>query len=186
MGILPCGLCIRAAERARQGSVEPALEPVRDLDHGVDVDPGGDTFALKHPCEILGREVAGGAGRERASARAADRALEQRRVLVERRERVRHGGVAGVVQVHAEAVVVGDRRLEQRQAALGQRDVDHLSTPVGCGVTPVERGEDAVEGEKGGHRVAEREAEARRRAAGEAVEIAQPAQRLGGGREAGT
>ena len=39
-------------------SLELLLEPVRDADHGVDVDAGRDALALQHPGEVLGGEVA--------------------------------------------------------------------------------------------------------------------------------
>ena len=84
----------------------------------------------------------------------------------------------------AEPVVLGHGALEQRERRLHQRDVDDLPAPLAEHVAVVERGEDALDGEHRGERVAERDARARRRLAREAVDVAEPAHRLGDGRVA--
>ena len=86
----------------------------------------------------------------------------------------------------AEAVVLGDGALEQRERRLHQRDVDDLASAVAEHVAVVERREDALDGEHRGERVAERDPGARRRLAREAVDVAEPAHRLRDGREART
>src|SRR5690349_992378 len=78
---------------------EDASEPVRDADQCVEVDPGLDALPLEEVDEILGRDVAGCAGRERTAAEAAHRGVENARAAVERGETVRVAGIARVVTV---------------------------------------------------------------------------------------
>ena len=92
-------------------------------------------------------------------------------------------GAAGAAH-DPEAVVLGDGALEQREARLHQRHVDDLAAAAAEHVAPVERREDALHGEHAGQRVAERDVDPRRRLAGEAVDVADAAHRLGHGGEA--
>ena len=78
-----------------------------------------------------------------------------------------------------EPVVLRHGALEHRERRLHERDVDDLAEPAACDVAPVDRGEDPLHREHPGERVAEREVHARRRLAGIAVQVAQPAHRLG-------
>ena len=55
--------------------------------------------------------------------------------------------------------------------------------PLPSGVAPVQRGEDSLGREHPGQRVAQRDVDPRRRLAGKAVDVAEPAHRLGDGRE---
>ncbi len=85
----------------------------------------------------------------------------------------------------AEPVVLGDHALEQREAAFHQRDVDDLTAAPAEHVAPVERCEDSLHGEHARQRVAEREVDARRRLAREAVDVPDSAHRLRDRRKAG-
>ena len=84
-----------------------------------------------------------------------------------------------------EPVVLGNHALEQREAGLHQRDVDHLAAAAAERVAPVERGEDALRREHPGERVAERDVDPRRRLVREAVDVADAAHRLRHRGEAG-
>ena len=77
----------------------------------------------------------------------------------------------------AELVVLRDARLEDRQARLGDRDVDDL--PAAGDRAPEERREHALDGDHPGEGVAEGDRGARRRLVGVAVDAAQAAHRLG-------
>ena len=90
-----------AVEVALERAAEHALEPLRDRDERVDVDARRDAFALEQPDEILRRDVARRARRERAAAEAADRRVEDGRARFERGEAVRVARVARVVAVEA-------------------------------------------------------------------------------------
>src|SRR5207253_10179608 len=83
-----------------------------------------------------------------------------------------------------EPVVLRHGALEQREGRLEQRHVDDLPPAATGGVVPVERREDPLGGEHPCEGVAERDVEAGRRLTGKAVDVAEPAHRLGHGREA--
>ena len=93
-------------------------------------------------------------------------------------------GAAGLAD-DPEPVVLRHRALEQREARLEQRDVDDLAASAAERVAPVERRQDALRREHAGQRVAERDVHARRRLAGEAVDVADAAHRLRDRGEAG-
>ena len=66
------------------------------------IDAGRKSLALAQEHEILEHDIAGGAGRERAAAEAAERAVEHARAGIERGGRVRNAHAAGVMQVNAD------------------------------------------------------------------------------------
>ena len=74
--------------------------------------------------------------------------------------------------------VLGDRRLRHRKAGVHNRSVDDLPFVAAPCVAPVEREQDAFEGLLGGERVAKRDAAARRRLVGVAIDVAQATHRL--------
>src|SRR6185437_9136102 len=78
------------------------LQDRTHCDQLFDVDTGGKTFALAQEREVLEHDVAGSAGRERATAEAAERAVENPRAGVERRRGVGDAHAAGVVQMYAD------------------------------------------------------------------------------------
>ena len=77
-----------------------------------------------------------------------------------------------------ETVVLGHGALEEREARLEQRDVDHLSASTAERVPPVEGGKDALRREHARQRVAEREVQPGRRLAGEPVQVSKAAHGL--------
>jgi hypothetical protein len=85
-----------------------------------------------------------------------------------------------------EPVVLGDRALQQREAGLEQRHVDHLSPTEAERIALVEGREHADGSEHAGERVAERDVDAGRRLPLETVDVANAAHRLGHGGEART
>ena len=76
-----------------------------------------DPVALQDVHQVLGGDVAGRAGRERATADAADRAVEDRCAVLQRSDRARHRRVPGVVEMDA------DRWPRTRQGAHQATDV---------------------------------------------------------------
>ncbi len=81
-----------------------------------------DAFVLEEPHEILCRDVARRAGRERAAAEAADRRVEDGGSRLERGEAVRVAGVARVVAVEAG----GARQLDESAHRRGSRNADRV------------------------------------------------------------
>ena len=73
----------------------------------LDVDAGGKSLALAQECEVLEHHIAGGAGRERAAAEAAERAVENPRAGIEGGRRIRNAHAAGIVQVNADRLGSG-------------------------------------------------------------------------------
>ena len=82
-------------------------EPLGHADQRVEVDAGDDALALEQVDEVLGRDVARGARRERAAAQAADRRVEQLHADVEPGDGVRVARVARVVQVQPDRHAAG-------------------------------------------------------------------------------
>src|SRR6185436_4248727 len=80
---------------------------------------GLDPEALEEPREVLGRDVPRRAGRERASAEAAGRAVERRDAGLVGRERVGRAHAVRVVEVPRAA-------LEDPGSPEGRRDPAHL------------------------------------------------------------
>src|SRR5207344_841250 len=62
-------------ELARQSAADDLLHAPRDGEQAVEVDAGLDTHGVKAVDEVLGADVAGGAGSEGAAAQPADRAV---------------------------------------------------------------------------------------------------------------
>ncbi len=83
----------------------------------------------------------------------------------------------------AEPVVLGHGALEEREARLEERHVDHLPLPEAERVALVQRGQNPLRRVHAGERVAERDVHARRRLAREAVDVADAAHRLRDRRE---
>src|SRR5688572_16591662 len=65
----------------------------------VEVDAGADAHRLEHEHQVLGDHVAAGAGRKRAAAQPAERAVEVAHAFLIRREGIGKSKAAGVVQV---------------------------------------------------------------------------------------
>src|SRR5688572_25391612 len=89
----------RAVDVSLERALQHALEPLGDADQRLEVDSGLDAFAVQHVDEVLGPDVPGRPRGERAPADAADGRVEHGGARLERGERVRVAGVAGVVQV---------------------------------------------------------------------------------------
>ena len=99
--------------RTREPAIERLLrhhlaQDSAHADQFLDIDPGGKTLALAQEHQVLEHHIAGGAGRERAAAEAAERAVENPRAGIERRGRIRNSHAAGVVQVHADRLLARD------------------------------------------------------------------------------
>ena len=86
------------AERA----AEQLLRRARGLDQRREVDPGLDPHLVQHRDQVLGRDVAGRARRDRAAAELAEARLERVDSLLERREHVGEALAAGVVEVRGQ------------------------------------------------------------------------------------
>src|SRR6185312_10210342 len=71
-------------------------------------DAGGKALALAEEHQVLEYDIAGGARRERAAAKATERAVEDARAFVERRGSVRNSHAAGVVQMDADRRLAGN------------------------------------------------------------------------------
>src|SRR5204862_3942989 len=112
----------RSVELALERPAEHALEPLRDRDQGVQVDPGLDSVAFEHVHEVLSGDVARSLGRERAAAETADRRVERGRASLEGRVGVREPRVPRVVPVEAG----GAARLDERLDVLGGRHSDRV------------------------------------------------------------
>src|SRR3954467_5637899 len=69
------------------------------FEQALEVDAGGDAHRLEHEHEVLGDHVAARAGRERAAAEAAHRAVEMAHPFLERRERIGEPQAARVVKM---------------------------------------------------------------------------------------
>src|SRR5687768_7009390 len=91
---------------ARQGEVA-VRRLLRDRVHHqlarrhqlVEVDAGAQSHSLEHEHQVLGDDVAARAGRERAAAQAAERAVEVAHAFLVGGERVGEAEAAGVVKV---------------------------------------------------------------------------------------
>ena len=112
-GLLEAGVVARTATRGRRGraargraapraSVATAISASRST-------PVSTPSRLEQVEDVLGRDVAGRARRERAAAEAADRRVEHGRAGLDRRPRVRDAGVARVVEVAADRDGRGSR-----------------------------------------------------------------------------
>ena len=84
-----------------------------------------------------------------------------------------------------ETVVLGHGALEEREARLEQRDVDHLAASAAERVPAVEGSEDSLRREHPRQRVAQREVQPGRRLAGEPVQMPKAAHGLRDRGEAG-
>ncbi len=115
-----------AVDRALEAPPEQLLEPARDGEQRVDVDPGLDTVALQLPDEILGRDVPCRVRRERTAAEPAHRRVEHGRAAVERRPRRRVARVARVVQVRADGPAEDRDALDETPHAVRCRDADRV------------------------------------------------------------
>ena len=100
---------------------------------------------MQHEHEVIGGDIAGGVGSERAAADAADTGIDDLDAGVDGGERVGNPGVAGVVEVNPERDVAGhgSDRLdpEPDRPRVGHPDRvgdGYLGTP-GLGQSPGER-----------------------------------------------
>ena len=78
---------------------EDGLRRARRLDELLEVDPRLVAHLVEHRDEVLGRDVAGGPGRDRAPAQLAERRLERAHAGVERGQDVGEARPARVVEV---------------------------------------------------------------------------------------
>src|SRR5216684_4854791 len=76
-------------------------------DQFFDIDAGIESLAFAQKHQVLEHDVAGGAGRERTAAEAAQRAVEDARAGIERCRRVRDAHASGIVQMHADRLCAG-------------------------------------------------------------------------------
>src|SRR6185437_6323348 len=85
---------LRRGGAGQPGAGEPPIKRlVRHLraqdrahrDQLLDIDAGGKALALAEEHQVLEYDIAGGARRERAAAKATERAVEDARAFVERR-----------------------------------------------------------------------------------------------------
>ena len=83
-----------------QGAVHQLAHP----EQPVEVDPGVEAHRLEHEGQVLGDDVAGGAGRVGAAAEPTQRRVEGARPGVQRRQHVGEAEPAGVVKM------AGDRQ----------------------------------------------------------------------------
>src|SRR5918996_1091856 len=116
----------RAVDVSLERALQHALEPFGDADQRLQVDPGLDALAVEDVDEALGPDVPGRPRGEGASADASDGCVEHRGSSLERGERVRVAGVAGVVQVGSDRRPRKARAADEVPARRGNRDADRV------------------------------------------------------------
>src|SRR5882757_10921147 len=103
------GLRLGAAgqSRPREATVQRLVRHLRiqdpaHRDQPVEIDAGRKSLALAEEDEVLEHHIAGCAGRERAAAEAAERAVEHAGAFIEGGGSIRNTHAARVVQMHAD------------------------------------------------------------------------------------
>src|SRR5262249_53882354 len=89
-------------DHARQHTPERILRKARGIDERIEIDAGLDAHGMHHMDEILGRDVADCARRERAAAEPTDRALEIDDAEFKAGERVGQAEPACIVEMQAD------------------------------------------------------------------------------------
>jgi len=117
---------------------------LRDRDQRDEVDARLDALPFEQVGEILGRDVARRARRERTAAEAADGGVEDACASLDRGEAVRVAGIARVVPVEA----VGPRALDEGAHCGRPRDADRVGEDDLRSIRepPGELGDDVVGG----------------------------------------
>lgn len=107
MPTIPC--CLPPAERypgLRDEAVKrlPGQRVSDDRPHSdqsIEIDAGAEAHRLKHEDQVLGHDIARGAGSERTSAEATERRVERRQPGLERGQHVGESQAARIVAVDA-------------------------------------------------------------------------------------
>ena len=104
-----------AQQRARQVVADERPAQRRRRDRRLQVDVDANAAVAQQVDEILGGDVAAGAGRERAAAESADRGVQPGDARGDGGVRAGEPGAAGVVEVRAERDVA-DQRAKRRRS----------------------------------------------------------------------
>ena len=114
------------SHQAGHAVAELILQPGAGLDQDVEVEPGIETHLVHHVHHVLGGDVTGGPGRERAAAHPTEAGVEHPHANFDGRRDVGQRGVAGVVEVAPQHDVGGllGGALEQGGHLGGHPDAD--------------------------------------------------------------